>query len=118
MSFLIILIAAWGTGAAMLRRVPIDDPLESLGYRLLCGLVPVAVVAVAVGSYSLNWAQYLLGGVALCAVLSSLQSASRTSSAQSPAHFAGLLWLEKAAVAAVLCAWLLALVGALAPSTG
>ncbi len=118
MSFLIILIAAWGTGAVLLSRVPIDDPLESLGCRLLCGLVPVAVVAVAVGSYSLNWAQYLLGGVALCVVLNSLRPAARISGVQSPAHFSRLSWLEKAAVAAVLCAWLLALLGALAPSTG
>jgi hypothetical protein len=118
MSFLIILIAAWGAGAVLLSRVPIHDPLESLACRLLCGLVPVALVAVSVGSYSLNGAQYLLGGVALCVVLHSLRPASRKSGSRSSAHFTRLSWLEKGAVVAVLCAWLLALIGALAPSTG
>ena len=118
MSFLILLIAAWGTGSVMLSRVPIHDPLESLGCRMLCGLVPVAVVAMALGSYSLSGAQYLLGGVALCVVLYSLRPASRRSGSVGEAHLAGLSGLEKAAVVAILCAWLLALVGALAPSTG
>lgn len=119
MSFLIILIAAWGTGAAMLRHVPIDDPLESLGFRLLVGLAPVAVLSVAVGSYSLHGAQYVLGGIAFLTVLLSLRgTAGKGGTPRSPRPRAELSWLERGAAAAVLCAWLLALVGALAPATG
>ncbi|MBL7647373.1 MAG: glycosyltransferase family 39 protein [Candidatus Hydrogenedentes bacterium] len=118
MSFLIILVAAWGTGSVMLSRVPIHDPLESLGCRLLCGLVAVAVVAMAVGSYSLSGAQYILGVVALVAVLNSLRSTARVPGPAFHVQFSGLTRLEAAAVAAILCAWLLALIGALAPSTG
>jgi 4-amino-4-deoxy-L-arabinose transferase-like glycosyltransferase len=118
MSFLIILIAAWSTGAVMLRRVALEDPLEVIGFRLLCGLVPVAVMALVVGSYSLAWAQYALGTVAACYVLYSLRPPSGKSHAPLVWDFGELSWLERGALFGVLLAWLLSLVSALAPATG
>ena len=118
MSFLIILIAAWGTGAVMLDRVPLEDPLESMGYRLLCGLVPVAAVALAVGSYSLVWAQSVLGGMAAVYVMYSLRPVRRKAWVPWNWNFGGLSLLEKGAVTAILAAWLLTLLSALAPATG
>lgn len=118
MSFLIVVIAAWGVGAVMLIRVALEDPLEAIAFRLLCGIVPVAVVALIVGSYSLAGAQYALGAVAACYVVYSLLPPSGKTRTPWAWNFGGLSLLERGALAAVAVAWLLSLISALAPATG
>lgn len=118
MSFIIVLIAAFGMGTVMLKPVELDDPLEGLSYRLLCGLVPVAAMALVIGSYSLAWAQYAIGGVAFFSVAWSLRPGTPRERQPQKAHFAALNFLEKASITATLAAWGLSLLGALAPATG
>ena len=117
MSILIILIAAWGTGAVCLGRLAFRDSLEMVCFRVLFGLVPVAAVALVAGSYSLALAQYLLAGLAAAGVLIQFRSGSRTAGRNRKPFFAGLNRVEQAASAALLGAWLLTLISAVAPST-
>lgn len=118
MSFLIILIAAWGAGAVLLRRVAMEDPLESIAFRLLGGLIPVGLAALILGSYSLAWAQYALGVFALGYIVYSLRPAALSAGTEWKWDFGGLSLLEKGALIAILGAWALSLLGALAPATG
>jgi len=119
MSILIILTAAWGAGSALLAPVRSPDPLERLCFTLLAGLAPVAVVALVVGSYSLAAAQYFLLAAAFCAVVYALRRARDTNATRQLAwSVRDLCWLERGAMAALMIAWLLSLVGAVAPVTG
>lgn len=118
MSFIIILIAAWGAGAVLVRRVAMEDRLELITFRLLGGLVPTGLVALIVGGYSLAWAQYALGGFALGYIVYSLRPSAHGVGTELNWDFGSLSFLEKGALGAILGAWTLSLLGALAPATG
>lgn len=116
MSLLIILIAAWGAGSLVLARLPLADPVVACCFRLLAGLAVAALIALAVGSVSLMAAWSALTALAALTVLRSLRIPS-TGPGWTDA-FAGLSPIEKGAIAAMLSAWVLTLLGALAPATG
>lgn len=118
MSILIILTTAWSLGRALLAPLGIGDPLEGLCLRILSGLAPVAVAVLLVGSYSLAVAQYLLAAAAFVTVLHALRHPRHPELDREPRpRLRDLSGLEQGALAALLTAWSLTLLGALAPVT-
>ncbi|MCF6283936.1 MAG: glycosyltransferase family 39 protein [Candidatus Hydrogenedentes bacterium] len=116
MSFLLIMMAAWGIASVCLRSFSFADALEATGMRLLAGMVPVACLALVVGSFSLIAAQVLLAIIAFTAVLIYWR-ASHTPAPIGLFFATPLSLLEKGSLAAILMAWGLTLFGALAPVT-
>lgn len=116
MSFLLIMTAAWGVGSRCLRSFPFVDALEAACLRILTGLVPVALVALWAGSFSLVAAQSVLACVAILSLVGHYRSPVSTPRfsewVSSPFSL-----LEKAGCLAIGGAAALTLLGALAPVT-
>lgn len=117
MSFLIVITASGVLGGFVARRLGLDSGLEAWCYRILLGLCACAVIALVVGTYSLLWAQAVLGAVAALGLLWELrvhQGRSRETAEVSPPLFSAMEYVSLASLAAGL---LLTLLSALAPVT-
>lgn len=119
MSFVIVIAAAAVMGAACSRRLNLGMGLETGVCAFLLGICGCAWGALAVGSFSLGWAQVLLAGVALAGLYGGLSAYARRNSSTPASEKVQepLAFVDYASLAAVGIALLLALIGALAPVT-
>lgn len=115
MSFVLIMMAAWGMGSIGLRSISFADAVEAAAMRLLAGLVPVAYIALIAGSLSLLTAQVTLAAIAVLTLIFCWRSASRGAASHDTRQ--SWNWLERGALAALLAASGLTLLGTLAPVT-
>jgi hypothetical protein len=116
MSFLLIMLAAWGSGSVILRSISFEDAVEATGLRLLAGLVPVACISLLVASVSLAAAQALLAILAVASIGMHWRTPPVETDGERPSK-SPLTALEKAGIAALVTTWALSLIGALAPVT-
>lgn len=119
MSLLVLITASIVLGSLFLKPLRLDGGADSAAYRLLSGLCLSGLLIMALGSYSLAWAQAALlaiAGIGVAYELFVLARRRKPPVGRKPTGFsAGVLdYVCLAAIVGPLC---LALVSALAPIT-
>ncbi len=118
MPFLLIIAAAGVLGGFAARRLGLGPGLEAWVYRILLGMCMCALIAIALGSFSLLLAQTALGCMAVAGLLWEFRAYARQAeSAANATPPMRLSAIEYVAIASIGAAWLLTLLSALAPVT-